>query len=121
MPSLPPIFLPEIRLDIQDVVLWSEDHFGATAADRYATLIAHAFINLQADPTRPGSKARSDLSPGAYVYHLMYSRDRVPGRSVKIPRHFILYRIVGGKIEFARLLHDSRDLALHLPGSYARD
>lgn len=44
------------------------------AADRYGVLIRQALRDVQAAPTRPGAKARPDLAPGAYVYHLTFSR-----------------------------------------------
>ena len=90
----------------------------SAAADRYAALIVQALHDVQDEPQRPGAKARPDLAPNAYVYHLSFSRDRVAGESVKTPRHFVLYRFAGGAVEFARLLHDSRDLAQHLPLEY---
>lgn len=113
-----PILLPAIREDIREIVLWSEEHFGVAAADRYGALIRQALRDVQADPLRPGAKARPDLAPNAYVYHLAFSRNRVTGDTLKTPRHFVLYRFAGDAMEFARILHDSRDLALHLPEEY---
>jgi toxin ParE1/3/4 len=49
------------------------------------------------------------------IYHLSGSRDRVAGDRVKAPRHFLLYRIETGRVEVLRILHDSRDLAQHVP------
>jgi plasmid stabilization system protein ParE len=115
----PPHFLPAIRRDIAEIVLWSEEHFGAAAAERYSLLIRQGLRDVQADPVRPGAKARLDLAPYAYVYHLSHSRDRVVGQTVKTPRHFVLYRFGGLVVEFARLLHDNRDLAQHLPAEYS--
>ena len=89
------------------------------AADRYGLLIRQVLRDVQADPLRLGAKSRPDLAPHAYVYHLFHSRDRVAGETVRTPRHFVLYRFAGGVVEFARLLHDSRDLALHLPAEYS--
>lgn len=91
MPNRPSVFLPAIRQDIQDIVLWSEEQFGVAAADRYGALIRQALRDVQAEPLRPGAKARPDLAPDAYVYHLKFSRDRVIGESVKAPRHFVVY------------------------------
>jgi toxin ParE1/3/4 len=108
-------YLPALRRDIQEVVAWSEDKFGASTADRYALLIRQALRDVLEEPTRPGAKARPDLAPHAYVYHLMFSRERVAGERVKAPRHFVLYRHMDEQVEFARLLHDSRDLVRHLP------
>jgi toxin ParE1/3/4 len=100
------------RWDIQDVLAWSADRFGVQAADRYAELIRVSFKDLIADPVRPGTKKRPELSPVAYTYHLKFSREHIPAeRRVKAPRHFILYRYNQSRIEFARLLHDSCDLS----------
>ena len=109
-------YLPGFRRDIADTLTWSEHQFGSAAADRYAALLRQALRDLLENPVRPGAKMRPDLAPDAYVYHLMFSRDRVSGEGVKSPRHFVLYRYRNDRIEFARLLHDSRDLERHLPG-----
>ena len=111
-------YLADFRRDIQDILAWSEDQFGSTAADRYGSLIRQAIRDVVENPLRPGTKTRPDLAPNAYVYHLMFSHDLVTGRRVKTPRHFIVYRYADGPIEFARLLHDSRDLLRHLPSGY---
>jgi toxin ParE1/3/4 len=116
--SFTPIYLPGFRQDIQKIVAWSEDHFGEAAADRYAELIRQALRDLLEDPMRPGVKARPELAPHACVYHLVFSRDRVTGEPVKTPRHFVLYRHVSDTVEFARLLHDSRDLGQHVPTAF---
>lgn len=110
-----PSYLPAFRRDLQKVTAWSEDRFGVLAADRYGLLIGQALRDVLEEPTRAGAKARPDLAPHAYVYHLAFSRARVTGERVKAPRHFVLYRHTGLKVEFARLLHDSRDLARHVP------
>jgi hypothetical protein len=74
------------------------------------------------DPERPGSMERPDLMiPGARIYHLVFSRNRVKGRTVKEPRHVLLYRRrEDDAIEVARVVHDARDLARHLPKEYRR-
>ena len=72
-------YLPGFRQDIQEVIAWSEDRFGGLAADRYTLLIRQALRDGLEEPTRPGAKARPDLAPHAFVYHLMFSRERVTG------------------------------------------
>lgn len=109
------VYLPSFRRDIEEVVAWSEERFGAHAADRYGILIRQALRDILEKPTRRGAKAGSDLAPHAYVYHLRFSRERVDGERVRTPRHFVLYRYKDQRVEFARLLHDSRDLARHMP------
>ena len=116
--TLRAVYLPELRGDIQEIAAWSEEQFGTLAADRYGILIRQALRDVLEDPTRPGTKPRPDLAPHAYIYHLSFSRERVPGERVKAPRHFLLYRHLNESIEFARLIHDSRDLAQHVSASF---
>lgn len=55
----------------------------------------------------------------ARTYHLAFSRGRADGQAVKIPRHFVLYRLRDkGVIEVGRVIHDARDLTRHLPEEY---
>ncbi|MBI4903932.1 MAG: type II toxin-antitoxin system RelE/ParE family toxin [Acidobacteria bacterium] len=110
------------RQDISEVMEWTVLKFGAKAALRYDALIKQALKDIGAEPDRVGSKARPDaMIEGARIYHLEFSRDRVSGPCVKNPRHFLLYRTrEDGVIEVARVLHDMRDLARHLPDDYRR-
>ncbi|HEY0797489.1 MAG TPA: type II toxin-antitoxin system RelE/ParE family toxin [Acidisarcina sp.] len=102
--------------DIVQILAWSEAEFGLAATDRYETLIQQALIDLGEDPQRPGAQSRDEIREGIYIYHLSFSRRRVRGRTVKEPRHFILYKQGPDHvIEVLRILHDSRDLARHLP------
>jgi toxin ParE1/3/4 len=109
-----PSYLPGFGRDIQEIVAWSEEHFGALAADRYGLLIRQA--TGRAGGTDSSRRNRAPRpAPHAYVYHLMFSRERMAGERVNAPRHFVLYRHMDEKVEFARVLHDSRDLARHVP------
>ena len=101
--------------DFLDIMDWSADKFGAAAADRYETLIGQALTDLGDDPFRAGAPERPDLLKGVYASHLASSRDRAAGERVKSPRHIVLYRIHPLHVEVLRILHDSRDLAQHLP------
>jgi toxin ParE1/3/4 len=113
--------LPAFRRDVLRTLAWSEQQFGADAEVRYGRLLGQALRDVAANPMRPGTQARPELAPRAYVYHLRFSRDRTAGARVKTPRHFLLYRYRRGKIEFARLLHDSRDLSRHVPIAFFRE
>lgn len=108
------------RRDIAAILKWSIQEFGVAASLRYQALIRQALLDIEADPERPGSKERPDLLvEGARTYHLALSRTRSAGARVKEPRHFLLYRRrEDGVIEVARVLHESRDLARHLPVGY---
>ena len=116
----------EVRLtgpsqrDLSDVMEWTVKEFGGRAAIRYDALIKQALKDIGAHPERPGSKERPEIMiKGARTYHLESSRSRVSGPGVKAPRHFLLYRRrTDGVIEVARILHDGRDLARHLPENY---
>jgi plasmid stabilization system protein ParE len=74
-----------------------------------------ALIDLGDDPFRPGAKHRYELPEEIYVYHLASSRERVAGDRVKATRHFLKYRVVAVRVEVLSILHDSWDLAQHLP------
>ncbi len=101
--------------DFLEIMSWSAEHFGAAAADRYEALIGQAIADIGEDPFRPSAGKRPELPDGLFAYHLSASRDRVAGGRVHTPRHFVLYRIFGSRVEVLRLLHDSRDLARHVP------
>jgi len=118
--SVRPSLAPAASQDVREILRWSEQKFGETAAARYRALIKQAVRDIGADPERPGSKERSEIKiKGARTYHLSFSRSRVSGIGVKEPRHFLLYRRrQDGLIEVARILHDGRDLQRHLPEDY---
>ena len=115
-----PTLSPAARRDVRSILEWSKDKFGLEAAARYRALLIQVLRDETEEPERIGSKERPDiLAPGVRTYHFMFSRDHVQGERVKAPRHFVLYRHrSGGEVEIARILHDSRDLARHLPDSY---
>jgi toxin ParE1/3/4 len=115
------VIAPAAAADMAAILSWSEDHFGAAARRRYEALLEQAIVDVAGDPERAGSQHRPEIAEAARTYHLLQSRDRVPveiGR-VKEPRHSLLFRVRSdGAIEIGRVLHDSMDLARHLPGAY---
>ena len=114
----PDLFAPAADADLEAILAWSNDRFGANARLRYEALILQAIQDVAADPDRPGSRTRPELGRGVRTYHLAHSRHRVArsaGR-VKEPRHFLLYRVrADGRVEIGRILHDSMDLDRHRP------
>ena len=110
------------RRDIRGILSWTEKEFGKGAKLRYEALLIQALGDIVADPDRPGSMERPEImAAGARTYHLEFSRARVKGPRVKAPRHFLLYRRRDEHtLEVARVVHDSRDLARHLPVDYRR-
>lgn len=115
----------EVRLtgpaqrDLSEVMEWTVKKFGERAAIRYDALLKQALKDIGTDPERQGSRERPEIMiKGVRTYHLELSRSRVDGPGVKAPRHLLVYRHrVDGVIEVARILHDGRDLARHLPDS----
>jgi toxin ParE1/3/4 len=102
--------------DFIKIMDWSAHQFGAAAADRYEALIGQAVNDLREDPFRAGARHRPELPEDVYIYHLASCRERMTAADrVKAPRHFLLYRVASVRIEVLRILHDSRDLARHLP------
>ncbi len=110
------IAAPALR-DIGDIWVWTVERFGHAAALRYEALIDQAIADLADDPARPAAKGHRDLLPGLWFYHLAHSRAHLPGdQVVKSPRHFVMFRhSAQGVIEILRILHDSRELARHVP------
>lgn len=114
------VLAPMAEHDIVEILTWTHEHFGEQARHRYETLIIQAIEDLAENPERAGTSERAEIVDGAKTYHMLHSRDRVPrsmGR-VRNPRHLILYRVIDDALEIARVLHDSLDLARHLPADY---
>ncbi len=111
----------ETQGDIAAILSTTHGQFGEQVRVRYEELLVQAILDVAGDPGRPGTLERPELAKGARMYHLRHSRDHV-SRSVgriRKPRHFLLYRLAGdGCVEIGRVLHDSMDLARHLPPEY---
>jgi toxin ParE1/3/4 len=112
---------PEAQEDLVAILAWTDRQFCEEIRLRYEELLVQAFLDLADEPGRQGALQRPELAQGAFTYHLRHSRDRVSrslGR-IKKPRHFLLYRVAAdGYVEIGRVLHDSMDLARHLPSDY---
>ena len=106
------------RIDILEALRRSQETFGVIGRRRYDALIRRAIRDVASDPTRPGSRDRSDLVPGFRMYHLLNSRERARTADVMVrsPRHVLLYHCPDEhSIEILRLLHDAMDPDRHLP------
>ena len=112
------ILAPAAEADLAEILAWSAEAFGDAARRRYAALIVQAIGDLAADPARAGAKTRPEIAADVHTYHLAHSRNRVPPDAGRVitPRHFLIFRLRGGSaLEIVRVLHDSMDLAGHLP------
>lgn len=112
---------PEAEQDIEAILAWTDEQFGEQVRLRYEKLLIQAILDFDENPERVGSTLRAELARGARTYQLRHSRDHVSrtvGR-IRKPRHFLLYRVAAdGGLQIGRVLHDSMDLARHLPPEY---
>jgi toxin ParE1/3/4 len=112
---------PAATLDIEAVLSWTQEKWGEQASVRYEALLVRTMIDIATNPDLPGSSRRPEIAAAARTYHLIHSRHHVAAEigRVKRPRHFLLYRTrPDGIVEIGRVLHESMDLAKHLPDEY---
>ena len=106
------------RSDLIDIRRFTLNQYGRTTADAYGTLLKQAMRDIREDPFRPGSKERPEIGENIRSYRTALSRDRAAS-GIKSPRHFILYFLPNEDVvAVSRVLHDSRDLARHIPGDH---
>jgi toxin ParE1/3/4 len=112
---------PEAQEDIEAILAWSHREFGEQVRLRYEELLVQAMLDLAEDPSRVGSQERPELAKGAKTYHIQHSRNHMnlAGIRIRKPRHFLLCRLANDSfLEIGRVLHDSMELAQHLPPDY---
>jgi toxin ParE1/3/4 len=96
------------ELDFANILKWTTENFGARQSRIYRDTLIRAIGELANNPDVAGSKARDEIMPGLRTLHV--------ARHGRSGRHFLLYRIVNGRIvEIGRILHDQMDLQRHLP------
>ena len=96
------------ELDLLDALVWTIDQFGALQADDYLETLTLALEALTDGPNIVGSKVRDDIGLGIRTLHV--------ARLGRKGRHLVVFRMADGQtIDVIRLLHDSMDLAKHLP------
>jgi toxin ParE1/3/4 len=94
--------------DLLDALVWTTDQFGALQADDYLETLTLALEALADGPNIVGSKVRDDIGLGIRTLHV--------ARLGRKGRHLVVFRFADGQvIDVIRLLHDSMDLAKHLP------
>ncbi len=106
------------RSDLIDIRRYTRARYGVRAADAYDALLKQALRDLRDDPRRPGSSERPEIGRNIRSYHAALSRTRA-GSAVRAPRHFLLYFLPDeDAVVVSRVLHDSRDLARHVPDEH---
>lgn len=94
--------------DVLGIVLWTAEHFGFEQARRCRATIFAALRDLDNGPNVTGTRDRAELGRNLRSLHV--------ARRGRRGRHVILFTTVdGARIEIVRILHDSMDLARHLP------
>jgi toxin ParE1/3/4 len=100
----------QAELDLLDISRWTFENFGARQAEHYVETILLAIEALTDGPDTLGTKARDELAPGVRTLHI--------ARHGRKARHFVVFRVADDQaLEVLRLLHDSMDLARHLPAA----
>jgi len=100
----------QAELDLVEVSKWTAHNFGALHAEYYAETVSMAIEALNDGPEILGSKARDEIGPGIRTLHV--------ARLGRKGRHFVVFRVSGEDVlDVLRLLHDSMDLARHLPAA----
>ena len=94
--------------DFVTIIQWTAENFGRRQAMTYRRALIAALTALQYGPDLPDSLPRDELQPGMRSLHV--------ARKGRRGRHFILYRgRQEGVLDIVRILHDSMDLACHVP------
>lgn len=98
----------EAGRDLASILRWTAGTFGPRQAEAYRDTLIAALTALEAGPTLPGSTARDEIYPGIRTLHV--------AREGRRGRHAVMNQKTGeSTIEVLRILHDSMDLARHLP------
>ncbi len=96
--------------DFQNILRWTQEHFGKKQASVYAETLIRAINALTEGPSTAGAKKRNEIAKGLMTLHV--------ARKGRKGRHLVLYRANSGAstptIEVLRLLHDSMDLPRHV-------
>jgi toxin ParE1/3/4 len=98
----------QAELDFSEIITWTLENFGERQAETYAETLTLAIEALHDGPEQLGAKARDDIGPGIRTLHM--------ARQGRSGRHFVLFSEAKDQcIDVLRLLHDSMDLARHIP------
>jgi toxin ParE1/3/4 len=96
------------ELDFANILKWTTENFGARQTRIYRDTLVRAIGELANGPDVVGSKQRDEIMAGLRTFHIARHGQR--------GSHFLLYRIVEGRIiEIGRILHDRMDIQRHLP------
>ena len=102
-----------VGADLEAIIAWTLEKFGDVQAGIYARTLSSGVQALLAGPEQPDIKARPEIGKGLFTLHV--------ARKGRRGRHFVLFRADADparrEIDVLRILHDSMDLARHVPES----
>lgn len=84
------------QTDFQDILVYTEQRWGARQADLYAEILDAALRSLTVKPDKGYSLAGTD-----YLF-------------IRAGKHRIFYRIYGPDVKVVRILHGKMDFESHL-------
>ena len=103
----------QAELDFSEIITWTNENFGERQAEAYAETLTLAIEALHDGPEQLGVKARHDIGPCIRTLHV--------ARQGRSGRHFVVFSEAKDQyIDVLRLLHDSMDLARHIPAANER-
>ena len=106
---------PGAIADIRRILHRSTAEFGASAGARYKVLLDQALKDLGEDPRRVGVRPIPDVRPGYFVYHVKLSKPRVTTRTVRSPRHLVVFSVDSSDtVLVAAVVHEREMLERHL-------
>lgn len=94
--------------DVEDILDWTLQQFGAQQLEIYTDAINDALAILDEGPKAVGLRWRPELGEAVATLHV--ARQRRKGR------HLLVFRVSGPEsvVEVLRILHDNMDFSRHL-------
>lgn len=96
--------------DFQDIIDWTEEHFGPTQSNIYEQSLKDVLTTLEAGAESAGAKLRGDIGRSIYTLHM--------ARRWRRGRHVIVLRATKIDdrpiVDVLRILHDAMDLRRHV-------
>lgn len=94
--------------DFSAIVAWTATHFGDLQAQKYAEVLTQTIAPMYEGPDVVGTKTRDDITHGLKSLHV--------ARMGRKGSHFVVFRAAtANTIDVLRVMHESMDLARHLP------
>ena len=101
------VLSPLAEDDLSNIASWTASHFGARQAGIYVDALVETIEELVSVKTHPPSKDRNEILPGLRSLHM--------ARRGRSGRHILLYFEDVATVTILRIVHDSMELARHLP------